>query len=147
MDKRARSHTVVLLGTFDTKGLEYAYFADRVRERGADVLLVDVGIQGSPLTAPDVTREDVASAAGADVAALAAAGDRGAAVGTMARGAAEVVARLDPVCLHLRDDRHVAQLDSRGLVVVVDDHRVERLTFAPLQHHGLGEVDHGALDS
>ena len=41
-----------------------------------------------------MTREEVAAAAGADVAALAAAGDRGAAVETMARGAAEVVKRL-----------------------------------------------------
>jgi uncharacterized protein (UPF0261 family) len=41
-----------------------------------------------------VAREEVAAAAGADVRALAEAGDRGAAVETMARGAAEVVRRL-----------------------------------------------------
>ena len=58
------------------------------------MLLVDAGIVGEPLTEPDVTRQEVAQAAGADVAALAAAGDRGAAVETMARGAAEVVKRL-----------------------------------------------------
>ena len=86
--------TVVLVGTLDTKGREYAFLADRIREHGVDVLLVDAGIVGEPLVRPDVTREEVASAAGADVAALAAAGDRGAAVETMARGAAEVVKRL-----------------------------------------------------
>jgi uncharacterized protein (UPF0261 family) len=74
--------------------LEYAYLSDRIRERGADVVLVDAGIVGAPLAAPDVTREEVAAAAGADVEALAAAGDRGAAVETMARGAAEIVKRL-----------------------------------------------------
>ena len=58
------------------------------------MILVDAGIVGEPLVAPDVTREEVAAAVGADVAALAAAGDRGAAVETMARGAAEVVKRL-----------------------------------------------------
>ena len=47
--------------------------------------------RASRARAPDVTREEVAAAAGADVGALAAAGDRGAAVETMARGAAEVV--------------------------------------------------------
>ena len=57
-------------------------------------ILVDAGIVGEPLATPDVTREEVAAAVGADVAALAAAGDRGAAVETMARGAAEVVKRL-----------------------------------------------------
>ena len=59
-----------------------------------ETLLVDAGIVGEPLAEPDVTRADVAAAAGADVAALAAAGDRGAAVETMARGAAEIVRRL-----------------------------------------------------
>ena len=86
--------TVVLVGTLDTKGHEYAFLADRIREHGVDVVLVDAGIVGEPLATPDVTREEVAAAAGADVAALAAAGDRGAAVETMARGAAEVVKRL-----------------------------------------------------
>ena len=65
-----------------------------MREHGVDVVLVDAGILGEPRASADVTREEVAAAAGADVAALAAAGDRGAAVETMARGAAEVVTRL-----------------------------------------------------
>ncbi len=86
--------TVVLVGTLDTKGHEYAFLADRIREHGVDVVLVDAGIVGEPLATPDVTRDEVAAAAGADVGALAAAGDRGAAVETMARGAAEVVKRL-----------------------------------------------------
>lgn len=87
--------TVVLVGTLDTKGREYAYLADRVREHGCDVLLVDAGVVGEPAGAkPGVSRHEVAAAAGVDVAALAAAGDRGAAVEAMGRGAAEVVARL-----------------------------------------------------
>jgi uncharacterized protein (UPF0261 family) len=86
--------TVVLVGTLDTKGREYAFLADRIREHGVDVVLVDAGIVGEPLAEPDVTRQQVAAAAGADVAALAAAGDRGVAVETMARGAAEVVRQL-----------------------------------------------------
>jgi uncharacterized protein (UPF0261 family) len=86
--------TVVLVGTLDTKGLEYAYFRDRIREHGVDVLLVDAGILGEPLVEPDVTREEVARAAGADIAELAAAGDRGAAVEAMGRGAAAVAGRL-----------------------------------------------------
>ncbi len=86
--------TVVLVGTLDTKGQEYAYLADRIRESGVDVVLVDAGIVGAPQTTPDVSREEVAAAVGADVQALADAGDRGAAVETMARGAAEIVKRL-----------------------------------------------------
>ena len=86
--------TVVLLGTLDTKGKEYDFLRERVLEHGVDVVLVDAGIMGEPLAAPDITREEVAGAAGADVRALAAAGDRGAAVETMAEGAAAVVSRL-----------------------------------------------------
>jgi len=86
--------TVVLVGTLDTKGREYAYLADRIREHGVDVLLIDAGIVGEPLATPDIRREEVAAAVGADVDTLAAAGDRGTAVETMARGAAEIVARL-----------------------------------------------------
>ena len=86
--------TVVLVGTLDTKGREYAYLADRLREHGVDVVLVDVGIVGPSQATPDVTRQTVAEAVGADVLALAAAGDRGAAVETMARGAAQIVTRL-----------------------------------------------------
>jgi uncharacterized protein (UPF0261 family) len=86
--------TVVLVGTFDTKGREYAYLRDRIREHGVDVLLVDAGILAEPLVEPDVTRQDVAAAAGANVQALADARDRATAIETMARGAAEVVRRL-----------------------------------------------------
>jgi uncharacterized protein (UPF0261 family) len=84
---------VVLVGTLDTKGHELAFVRERVREHGVDVLLVDTGVFEPQIT-PDVSREEVARAAGEDVAALAASGDRGAAVTAMARGAAEVVRRL-----------------------------------------------------
>jgi len=86
--------TVLLVGTLDTKGAEYAYLRDRIRERGVDVLLVDAGILGEPLAEPDVTRQEGAAAAGADLPALAAARDRSAAIAAMSRGAAEIVLRL-----------------------------------------------------
>ena len=86
--------TVVLLGTLDTKGVEYAFLRDRLREHGVDVLVVDAGIFEPTGLEPDVSRDEVARAAGADVAALAAAADRGAAVTAMAAGAEEVVRRL-----------------------------------------------------
>jgi uncharacterized protein (UPF0261 family) len=86
--------TVVLLGTLDTKGEEYDYLRDRVREHDVDVLLVDVGVLGEPLARPDVTREEVASAAGGRLSELVSEADRGAAMEAMGRGAAEVVRRL-----------------------------------------------------
>ena len=89
-----RRPTVVLVGTLDTKGREYAFLRDRIRARDVDVLLVDAGILSEPLTKPDVTRQEVAAAAGADVQALADAGDRSAAIEVMGRGATEIIIRL-----------------------------------------------------
>ncbi len=83
--------TVVLLGTLDTKGIEYDYLRARVRDAGCEVILVDTGVLGQPLATPDISREDVARAAGADIAELAARGDRGAAIETMAAGATAIV--------------------------------------------------------
>ena len=86
--------TVVLLGTLDTKGEEYDFLRRRVRKEGVDALLVDTGVLGVPLAEPDISREEVAGAAGADAQELAKSGDRGAAVEAMARGAAEIVKEL-----------------------------------------------------
>lgn len=83
--------TVVLLGTLDTKGIEYDYLRQHVQAASCEVILIDAGIKGEPLAKPDITREEVAKAAGADVAQLAAANDRGVAVETMARGASIIV--------------------------------------------------------
>ena len=86
--------TVVLVGTLDTKGVEYGFLRDRLRDAGVDVLLVDAGVLGEPQVQADVAREDVARAGGADHAELVRAADRGAAVDAMGRGAAAVLARL-----------------------------------------------------
>ncbi|MCS6847722.1 MAG: Tm-1-like ATP-binding domain-containing protein [Anaerolineae bacterium] len=86
--------TVVLIGTLDTKGAEFDFIRKRIKQHGVDVILVDAGVLGAPQAKPTIAREEVARAAGADLAALAAAGDRGAAVMTMARGAAEIAKRL-----------------------------------------------------
>ncbi|MFN2628537.1 MAG: Tm-1-like ATP-binding domain-containing protein [Gaiellaceae bacterium] len=85
---------VVLLGTLDTKGAEYAFLRERLRDLGVDVLLVDTGIYDPVGVEPDISREEVARAGGADVTELAAARDRGAAVTSMASGAEQIVTRL-----------------------------------------------------
>lgn len=83
--------TVVLLGTLDTKGEEYEFLRRRVLEEGVDALLVDTGVLGSPLAEPDISRQQVAEAASADLQELATSEDRGAAVEAMARGVSEIV--------------------------------------------------------
>ena len=86
--------TVLLLGTFDTKGREYAFVCDRLRELDVAVLLIDTGINEPVGVEPDVSREAVAEAGGARIEELVAAGDRGGAVEAMARGAPVLVRQL-----------------------------------------------------
>ena len=86
--------TVVLLGTLDTKGPEYEYLRQRLKLAGVNVLLVDVGTLEPPRARPDITRTEVAAAAGVDLEAVTAARDRGRAVTEMADAAAVIARRL-----------------------------------------------------
>ncbi|SNS76940.1 Uncharacterized protein, UPF0261 family [Streptosporangium subroseum] len=85
--------TICLIGTLDTKGQEYAWLRERLRDLGCEVVLVDAGV-GEPRVAADIDNGRVAKAGGADIEALRAAGDRGAAVTAMGEGAAAVLAEL-----------------------------------------------------
>lgn len=85
--------TVALVGTLDTKGAEYQWVAEKLREHGVGVTIVDTGV--NPGTVPaTVTAEEVAAAAGASIEALRSGNDRGAAVTAMGEGAAVVLGRL-----------------------------------------------------
>jgi uncharacterized protein (UPF0261 family) len=87
--------TVVLLGTLDTKGAEYAYLRDQITQHSdCDVVIVDAGVLGEPQTTADISRHDVARAAGTTIDDLVAANDRGAAVAAMADGASKIVSDL-----------------------------------------------------
>jgi uncharacterized protein (UPF0261 family) len=76
--------TVVLLGSLDTKGEEYTYLRDRLREHGVDVVLVDTGVR-SPAVAPDLRLADEARVEW---------GDRGAAMEAIGAAAVKAVHRL-----------------------------------------------------
>mgnify|MGYP005837967843 CR=1 FL=1 len=86
--------TILLIGTLDTKGAEYAFVRERLRAEGCDVLLMDGSARGTPLTMPDIPRQRVAAAANADLDALAASTDRNANTDIMARGAAKLALEL-----------------------------------------------------
>jgi uncharacterized protein (UPF0261 family) len=59
MDKK-----IVILGSIDTKGEEYAFIKRHIEKAGCKALTIDVGVINPPLFIPDITREDVARAAG-----------------------------------------------------------------------------------
>ncbi|MFT4538089.1 MAG: hypothetical protein ACI841_003715 [Planctomycetota bacterium] len=79
--------TIAVLGTLDSKGEEHAFLAERIRERGHQTLLIDVGTGNAPTVAADISREQVASYGDFDLAALIARQDRGECVSAMAAAA------------------------------------------------------------
>jgi uncharacterized protein (UPF0261 family) len=87
--------TVLLIGTLDTKGHEIAYLRDRLLALGCGVLVLDSGILGEPLGCePDITRAEVARAAGYEIDALRTIGTRGAAVERMIQGVEKLAVEL-----------------------------------------------------
>ncbi len=86
--------TIAVLGTMDTKGDEHGFVADLIRQRGHKVLIIDVGTLEEPRHKPDITRHEVATAAGVDMASLVAKRDRGEAVAAMSRGAPVILSQL-----------------------------------------------------
>jgi uncharacterized protein (UPF0261 family) len=80
--------TIALLATLDSKGQEIACVRDVVVGQGIQTLIIDVGVRGSPTVTPDVSRQQVAIAAGTTLDALLQAKLTSAdALSTMARGA------------------------------------------------------------
>lgn len=79
--------TVLLIGTLDTKGAEYAFVRDLIQASGVATLVMDVGIAGTPAFTADIPAGDVAQRGGAALAALRERGDRGAAIDVMLVGA------------------------------------------------------------
>jgi uncharacterized protein (UPF0261 family) len=86
--------TVLLAGTLDTKGDEYAFVRERLHALDVDTLVMDLGVLGEPPFTPDIGAAEVAAAAGTTLDALRAAGDRGAAVAAMEQGACTLVPSL-----------------------------------------------------
>ncbi|MFK7847590.1 MAG: Tm-1-like ATP-binding domain-containing protein [Rhodothermales bacterium] len=72
---------IVLVGTLDTKGPEYAYLRDRLHDLGMTTTVVDAGILGEPLDiVPDIDHAEAATYGGTTIEALQTAGTRGKAI-------------------------------------------------------------------
>ncbi len=85
---------ILLIGTLDTKGTEYAYVRDLILDRGLEVLVMDTGVLGEPAFSPDVEADEVAVAGGRSLEELRSNGDRGEAVDVMIRGVRRLVPQL-----------------------------------------------------
>jgi uncharacterized protein (UPF0261 family) len=79
---------IALIGTLDTKGEEILFLKQCLSAVGAEVLVIDAGVLGTPLFQPDVSRQEIAALAGARLEELLLARDRGKAIAAMERGVA-----------------------------------------------------------
>ena len=86
--------TIAILGTLDSKAEEHSFIAERIRERGHNVALIDVGTGGEPQITPDNSRYEVAAATGVDLKSLIERHDRGACVVAMSEAAPIFLAQL-----------------------------------------------------
>jgi uncharacterized protein (UPF0261 family) len=93
--REAKSPKVVaLIGTFDTKGEEFAFLRERIQSAGLRTLTIDTGVLGEPAFKANIAREEVAAAANQNLSALQAERDRGRSVAAMAVGAKAILTRL-----------------------------------------------------
>jgi uncharacterized protein (UPF0261 family) len=85
--------TIAIVGTFDSKGTEYAFVRDIIQGLGLNTFTIHSGVF-EPMFVPDVSNEEVAQAAGADIHEIAAKKDRALATETLAKGMEMLVPRL-----------------------------------------------------
>jgi uncharacterized protein (UPF0261 family) len=87
--------TILMIGSFDTKGEEYAFLRDQIVARGHEVAALNTGVMGTTEAFPVMIEADaVAEAGGGDLAAIRSEKDRGEAMKVMSAGAPVVAKRL-----------------------------------------------------
>ena len=84
--------TVCIVGTMDTKGVEFSFIKSQIESTGVSTCVINTGILGEPQLTPDVSADEVAQAGGSSLQALRDEGDRGNSVAVMAQGAATLIA-------------------------------------------------------
>jgi uncharacterized protein (UPF0261 family) len=88
------NETIAILGALDTKGQDFAFLKAEIKKRGYKTLVIDTGVLGEAAFAPDVSRDQVATAGGTALSDLIARQERGDAMAVMGRGAAMIVRQL-----------------------------------------------------
>ncbi len=86
--------TIVLMGRLDSKGKEYAYVRDKIASGGFNVIMVDTGTRGTPRFKPDITREEVAGAAGVNIQDVVDRSDESKEIEIMMKGASAIARKL-----------------------------------------------------
>lgn len=79
--------TILIVGTADTKADELLFMRKCIEDEGANAIIMDVGVLGSPPFKPELTNSDVAVAAGMTIQQVIDLGDENHAMNKMSEGA------------------------------------------------------------
>lgn len=109
--------TILIIGTYDTKDDELAYMAGRIRSQGGEVLTMDVSVLGDPSVPCDISKHDVAAAAGSSIQAAIDSDDENVAMQIMAEGSSELARKL---CQAGRFDGVIALGGTMGTDLALD---------------------------
>jgi len=86
--------TILIIGTYDTKDDELNYMSDRIKALGGGALTMDVSVLGDPSVPCNISKHQVAEAAGSSIQAAIDSGEENLAMQIMARGASALAAKL-----------------------------------------------------
>lgn len=86
--------TVVMVATLDTRGPAAQFLRDEIADWGLDTTLIDPGVLGAPAFPADITRWQVAEAAGTTLEALVASGEKQLCIASQTEGLCRIVSEL-----------------------------------------------------
>ena len=86
--------TILIVGTYDTKNDELEYMAERVTALDGGILTMDISVLGNPEKATDISKHQVAEAAGSSIQLAIDSGDENTAMQIMANGASTLAKSL-----------------------------------------------------
>jgi uncharacterized protein (UPF0261 family) len=131
--------TILLVGTYDTKNAELDYMAQRIASQNGGVLTMDVSVLGNPELATDISKHQVAQAAGSSIQAAIDSGDENSAMQIMTQGATLLASQLysqgkiDGVLLLGGSMATDLALDvCQGLPLGVPKYIVSTVAFSPM---------------
>lgn len=82
--------TIAIVGTFDTKGIEYSYVKELIESLGLDTLTIHTGVF-KPTFEPDISNKEIAEAGGTDIETLVAKKDRALATELLSKGVEKLI--------------------------------------------------------
>lgn len=85
--------TIAIVGTFDTKGIEYSYVKELIESLGLDTLTIHTGVF-KPTFEPDISNKEIAKAGGTDIETLVAKKDRALATELLSKGVEKLIPQL-----------------------------------------------------